>query len=89
MRPKATASRAANLICSSVPEIIPGDDDLIKKLEWLENNAGPFEKGLKYWEETRQERYKILHNTQISTHSYLEKFPILDTVEGFKLVNKF
>lgn len=86
LRPKGANARAPNLTSSIISE---DKEDLTSKMDWLETNAGPFEEGLKYWEETRLERFKILHNSQISTHAYLEKFPILDTVNGFKLVNIF
>lgn len=82
VRPKTAVTRQPTSITLNL-EVA---QDLPDKMEWLEINAGPFEEGRKYWDETRQERYKILQNTEISTHSYLEKFPILDTVDGFKLV---
>lgn len=57
-----------------------------KSMEWLTDNAGPFETVLLHWNVTRNERFTMLNSNRMCTDDYLSKFPAISTIEGYKLV---
>lgn len=65
-------------------DVSVGDEN---SLSWLEENAGPYETAEKHWIASRNQRLDLLKSTEISTHVYLEKFPVLSTIDGYKLVS--
>lgn len=55
-------------------------------IQWLETNDKPLNKVLEDWEKTYEQRQKILGN-HLDVDSYIRKFKILQSPEGYKFVS--
>lgn len=82
----STSSPAPEIIEETTETEETVSDDIKNQLNWLEENAGPFETVSEYWKNTRSLRLSILQNVEQTTHNYLCRFPALDTIDGYKLV---